>query len=77
MENLEVTTHSEDIKDLQLYKNIKVAKNKRWINHEKIITSAGISAGIDMSLFLVSELSSYELAEKTAKQMEYDWKKEI
>lgn len=77
LENLEVTTHSEDIKDLQLYKNIKVVKNKRWINHEKIITSAGISAGIDMSLFLVSELSSYELAEKTAKQMEYDWKKEI
>ncbi len=36
-------------------------------------TSGGISAGIDMSLFLVSKLHSEDLAIKTAKQMEFDW----
>ncbi len=33
----------------------------------------GISAGIDMSLYLVSELDSLILAEQTAHQMEYNW----
>ncbi|MCW8921885.1 MAG: DJ-1/PfpI family protein, partial [Sedimenticola sp.] len=34
-----------------------------------------ISAGIDMSLHLVSRLHSFELAESTARQMEFDWTK--
>jgi transcriptional regulator GlxA family with amidase domain len=52
-----------------------VHKNKRWIDEGDIITAAGISAGIDMSLYLVSKLHSKELAVKTAKQMEFDWTK--
>ena len=40
-----------------------------------IITSAGISAGVDMSLFLVSKIRSQDLAIRTAKQMDFDWKK--
>jgi len=36
-----------------------------------IITSAGISAGIDMSLHLIGRLSGADLAEKTARQMEF------
>jgi len=38
-----------------------------------VVTSAGISAGMDMSLHLVSRLHSHQLARKTARQMEYDW----
>ncbi len=37
-----------------------------------IFTSAGISAGIDMSLHLVKILHSPILSEKTARQMEYE-----
>ena len=36
--------------------------------------SAGISAGIDLSLHLVAELASPELARRTARQMDYDWR---
>ncbi|HBU0029448.1 TPA: DJ-1/PfpI family protein, partial [Klebsiella pneumoniae] len=36
-------------------------------------TSAGISAGIDMSLHLVERFKSRELALLTAKQLEFDW----
>lgn len=48
-------------------------ENIRWVSQGKYITSGGISAGIDMSLHLVSELTTLALAEKTAKQMEYNW----
>jgi transcriptional regulator GlxA family with amidase domain len=54
-----------------------VISNKRWVSQDKFTTSAGISAGIDMSLQLVAELGSPELAELTAKQMQYQWHKKI
>ncbi len=76
LSNQNVTTHWEDIPDLQKnYPNLQVHENERWIDEGDIVTSAGISAGIDMSLHLVSKLHSQELAEKTSKQMEYDWNK--
>lgn len=69
-----VTTHWEDIPDLrQNYPSLHVHENKRWVDEGNIVTSAGISAGIDMSLHLVSKLHSEELALKTAKQMEFNW----
>lgn len=76
LNNLPVTTHWEDIPDLKTqYPHLEVLENKRWVKTGKFITSGGISAGIDMSLFLVSKLSSISLAEKTATQMEYRWEK--
>jgi transcriptional regulator GlxA family with amidase domain len=72
--NLRVTTHWEDIVDLQRsYPDLTVIGCQRWVDAGKFVTSGGISAGIDMCLHLVSKLSSLELAEKTARQMEYDW----
>ena len=46
---------------------------RRWIDTGLVVTSAGISAGIDMSLHLVARLESKDLAVRTSKQMEYDW----
>ena len=74
LDGLEVTTHWEDISDLHRnYKNLQVREGIRWIEQGKLFTTAGISAGIDMSLELVSRLASAELAERTATQMEYTW----
>lgn len=47
--------------------------NVRWVHDGYVVTSAGISAGIDMSLWLVSELTTRTLAEETAIQMDYAW----
>lgn len=78
LNGLSVTTHWEDIPDLESqYPLLNVSKTQRWIRDGKFVTSGGISAGIDMSLFLVSEIASAALAEKTAKQMEYRWQKDI
>ena len=70
-----VTTHWEDIPDLQAqFPHLTVQSGVRWVDQGgKFVTSAGISAGIDMSLHLVSRLHSMELAKATAKQMEFDW----
>jgi len=70
----QVTTHWEDIPDLKsTYPALNVLEQQRWVEDGAIVTSGGISSGIDMSLFLVSKLASRELAEKTATQMEYRW----
>ena len=76
LDGLTVTTHWQDIDDLKAdYPKLKVIDNQRWVSQGKYITSGGISAGIDMSLHLVSELTTFSLAEKTARQMEYHWQK--
>lgn len=71
-----VTTHWEDIGDLRKeFPSLDVIENVRWLDNGRLITSAGISAGIDMSLHLVSKLQNEELAIKTAKQMDFSWTK--
>lgn len=76
LDNLTVTTHWEDIADLANdYPTLNVIDNKRWVKNGNIYISAGISAGIDMSLELLSELTSPELAIKTARQMDYAWQR--
>ncbi|MEJ2156421.1 MAG: DJ-1/PfpI family protein [Desulfobacteraceae bacterium] len=68
------TTHWEDIDDLAaMFPDIHVKKDARWVEHGNIVTAAGISAGIDMSLHLVSRLDTMNLAVQTARQMEYSW----
>ena len=74
LDGLEVTTHWEDISDLHRnYPRVQIREGTRWIEKGKLFTAAGISAGIDMSLELVARLADAELAEQTARQMEYAW----
>lgn len=69
-----VTTHWEDIPALkQMFKQLKVVEGVRWVDEGKVVSSGGISAGIDMSLYLVSKLHSVDLAQRTARQMEFAW----
>ncbi|MDT0608471.1 DJ-1/PfpI family protein [Croceitalea rosinachiae] len=50
----------------------KPQKNKRFIqSDEKIFTSAGISAGIDLSFHIVEKFYGKEVAKNTANYMEY------
>jgi transcriptional regulator GlxA family with amidase domain len=43
----------------------------RFVDEGRVVTSAGISAGIDMALHLVRRLAGAEVACQTAEQMEY------
>jgi transcriptional regulator GlxA family with amidase domain len=69
------TTHWADIDELASgYPRIAVQRDTRWVDLGQIVTSAGVSAGIDMSLHLVSRLAGEELAAQTARNMEYHWR---
>ena len=74
LEGKSSTTHWEDIDDLRaMFPTLHVKEKMRWVDEGSIVTSAGISAGIDMSLHLVERLMGQELAVNTARQMEFDW----
>lgn len=71
LRGMSATTHWEDIADKRsMFPDVNVETERRWVDMGRVVTSAGISAGIDMSLHLVARLESQELAIRTAKQVE-------
>jgi transcriptional regulator GlxA family with amidase domain len=71
------TTHWEDVAALRAKApSTRVVQGARWVEDGAVITSAGISAGLDMSLHIVSRLAGNELAARTARQMDYGWRAE-
>ncbi len=52
-----------------------VIDEKRYTDNGKVMTSGGISAGIDLALHIVAKLHGQDVANKTIKYMEYgDWR---
>lgn len=71
------TTHWEDIAALRaMLPKTRVVQAGRWVEGGTVITSAGISAGLDMSLHIVARLAGHDLAVRTARQMDYEWRDE-
>lgn len=56
----------------ELDPSIEVRPDDRFVDDGDVITSAGVSAGIDMALYLVSRLSSPERAAEVRKGIQYD-----
>lgn len=74
LEGLTATTHHKALDLLREFApNTEIVENQRFVDNGKIILSAGISAGIDMSLYVVAKLLGTEKAIATAEYMEYDW----
>lgn len=75
LDGLHATTHWQDRDHLQAsFPAVTVRPDVPWIDCGEIVTSSGIAAGIDMSLHLVERLAGEQLANATAKQMEYRWR---
>ncbi|EIW20005.1 MULTISPECIES: DJ-1/PfpI family protein [Pelosinus] len=67
------TTHWMDIDRLEReFPDVKVERNCKFIDEGSIITSGGISAGINMSFHIIKRLLGEDVAKTTAKRMEYD-----
>ena len=75
LDGLEATTHVAAVDILeQNYPNIKkVHRNKRYVDNGKVITSAGVSAGIDASFYLVSKILGKDRAQAAANNLEYKY----
>lgn len=71
------TTHWEDVAGLRaMAPATRVVPGVRWVEEGALLTSAGISAGLDMSLHIVARLAGHDLAVRTARQMDYAWRDE-
>ena len=74
LEGLEATTHHGALDLLrEVAPRTKVHADRRYVDNGRVICSAGIAAGIDMSLYVVGKLLGSELARQTAAYMEYPW----
>jgi transcriptional regulator GlxA family with amidase domain len=51
---------------------VTVERGKRWVE-DGVVTSAGVAAGIDMAFAVVASICGREVAEETARYIEYPW----
>lgn len=72
LEGKRATTHWGAIGELQaLGGDTTVVNDERWVHDGNVITAAGVSAGIDMSLYLISLLKDEGAAKRVQQMMEY------
>ncbi len=72
LEGKRATTHWAAKKELRdLGGSTQVVDGGRWVHDGNVITAAGVSAGIDMALYVVGQLKSPEDARKVQAFMEY------
>jgi len=65
------TTHWGAIGQLRDLGDVEVVDDERFVQDGNVITAAGVSAGIDMALYLTSLLTDRQTAQNVQKLMEY------
>ncbi len=74
LQNLGATTFHNAFDGLaKMSPSTKVVRDARWVDNGKIITSAGLSSGIDAALHMVERLQGEDRARTVAMTLEYDW----
>ncbi|WP_163581299.1 DJ-1/PfpI family protein [Gracilibacillus saliphilus] len=67
------TTHWASLERFQSeFPETEVIEGVKFVDEGNIVTSGGISAGINMSFHIIKRLLGSEVAKQTAKRMEYD-----
>jgi transcriptional regulator GlxA family with amidase domain len=65
------TTHWAALDELEaLGGGVQVVRGARWVD-DGVISSAGVSAGIDMAFYVVEKLLGKEVADRTARYIDY------
>ena len=72
LEKKKATTHWAALEELKQFPDITVEDRVRYVHDGKVITSAGISAGIDMALYVVELLLGSHERRQVANRMEYE-----
>jgi transcriptional regulator GlxA family with amidase domain len=71
LEGRPATTHWSALDSLASY-GVEVRPDARFVDTGKVVTSAGVSAGIDMALHLIARLDSPERARGVRRYIQYD-----
>ncbi|GIP44394.1 AraC family transcriptional regulator [Paenibacillus sp. J45TS6] len=79
LSGLKVTTNQRamDLLAQVAPKDCEILRDVRYVDNGKIVMSAGVTAGMDASLHVVSKLLGEERAVETASRLEYGWNREI
>lgn len=73
LDHKKATTHWMDLDRLENeYSKIDVIRGVKFVDEGSVLTSGGISAGINMSFHIVKRILGVEEARSIAKRMEYD-----
>lgn len=67
-----VTTHWAFVEELRARGDITVLDGPRYVRDGNLVTSAGVSAGLDMALWLLGQLHSPEVARRVQRGIQYD-----
>jgi transcriptional regulator GlxA family with amidase domain len=67
-----VTTHWGFVEQLRKRGDVEVLEKLRYVRDGNLVTSAGVSAGIDMALWLVGQIHGVQAARQVQHFMEYD-----
>jgi transcriptional regulator GlxA family with amidase domain len=67
-----VTTHWGFVESLRERGDVTVLERVRYVRDGKLVTAAGVSAGIDMALWLVGQLHGAEYARSIQRYIEYE-----
>jgi transcriptional regulator GlxA family with amidase domain len=67
-----VTTHWSFVKQLQERGDVTVLDGPRYVRDGNVVTAAGVSAGIDMALWLVGQLYSPDVARRVQRYIQYE-----
>ena len=71
LEGKRATTHWAALDELEaLGGGVTVVRGARWVD-DGVISSAGVSAGIDMAFYVVEKLLGKEVADRTARYIDY------
>jgi putative intracellular protease/amidase len=61
------------VDDLLAFPNVKVVHDQRFVDNGKIMTTGGLTSGIDGALHLISRVLGVGVAQSAALDMEYYW----
>ena len=67
-----VTTHWAFVEQLRARGDVTVLDGPRYVRDGRLVTAAGVSAGIDMALWLAGQLHSPEVARRVQRYIQYD-----
>ena len=77
LDGFSATTHQSSLDLLREYGQITIQEGARFVMHERVATSAGVTAGIDLALALVAREWGHSVAETVAANLEWEstrWK---
>jgi putative intracellular protease/amidase len=72
LDGLTATAHWGDLGRLgELYPRVQWVSGVRWVDHGQVITSAGLTSGMDASLRVLSRFAGEDVARRVARELHY------